>query len=76
METIQKKKTNRQTTNEVERCGRKRYQDSGKKYDCSPGIGQRKMERIACGSSGPIGTVKLRKKKKKKKKKKKTFLNL
>jgi len=28
-----KKKTNRQTTNEVERCGRERYQDAGKKYD-------------------------------------------
>jgi hypothetical protein len=32
-ETIQKKNTNRQTTNKVERCGRKSYQDAGKKYD-------------------------------------------
>lgn len=44
----------------MERCGKEKYQNIGKKCVSLPGIEQENTEKITCGSSGPTGTVNLR----------------
>jgi len=53
----------KKATNEMERCSGEIQQDLGKECISRYGIELRKMERITCGSSGSIWTMKLRKKK-------------